>query len=149
MTYPQQGFGQGAPTGPQGVPGGWPSPPQQPQPYGYPQQHPYPQASAMGERRPGIDPRITYTGALVTALGVAGFFFGFGALWSDADGSISLFEVGLVLYPVLLLLGGSTALAAVWTRNTFGLAVSIVMPVADSLTMLASLQGINDIGSLG
>lgn len=148
MTYPPQGFGQGAPAGPQGAPGAWQGgPPQQSaQPFGYPAQ---PQVPAPAQRMPALDPRITYTGALVTALGVAGFFFGFGALWSDGEDSLSLFEAGLVLYPVLLLLGGLTALAAVWTRNTFGLVVSIAIPVAGSLTMLASLQGINDIGSLG
>ena len=150
MTYPQQGYGQGAPAGAQGTAGGWsqPAPQSSPQPYGYAQQYPYAQAPAP-RRRPGIDPRITYTGALATALGVAGFFFGFGALGDEGGEAISLFEAGMVLYPLLLLLGGLTALAAVWTRNTFGLAVAIIVPLATSMTMLANLQGVGDFSVIG
>lgn len=154
MTYPQQGYGQGAPTGAQSVTGGWsaavpqPQPSPAPHPYGYPQQYPYAPAPAA-QRRTGIDPRITYTGALATALGVAGFFFGFGALGDEGGEAVSLFEAGMVLYPLLLLLGGLTALAAVWTRNTFGLAVAIIVPLAASMTMLANLQGVGDFSVIG
>ncbi len=90
---------------------------------------------------------------IIGALGVVGFFFGFGRFASvsafGTSSGASFFQAMAGLFPVQVLLAGVTALIGWVLRSDFGAGLAAAFAGTAVLVLLTSLQGFTDNGELG
>lgn len=120
-------------TYPQGQQGGY-----QADPYG--QQY---QQQGGGD---GLAQVTMFAPLIIGALGVAGFFFGFGAFASDFI-SVSFFGAFETLQPALLLMAGLVAVLGWVLRETWGAALAATFSLTAALSLLTGLKAME--GSTG
>src|SRR5699024_3916000 len=123
-------------TYPQGQQGGY-----QADPYG--QQ--YQQQGGGG----GLAQVIVFAPLIIGALGVAGFFFGFGRMASAGGDGPSFFQFMGALFPALVLVTGLVAVVGWILRETWGEALAAVFAITTVLSMLVGLQLFSSDGFLG